>query len=113
MSQKDGMALQKLQLEWIKVIAEQEEKVKLAERLERIVNRARERGRSEWRKVGGIDIEDLEVDQKGLFDVGVEVMLPPGGLGSGSDGRPQKSERLSSLSPWTASSVKEPESTAH
>lgn len=94
LSTKDAQAITKIEAEWEKIHALQEEKIALAERLERIVNRARERGRSEWKKVGGIDFEDLEAEAKSaiLGELGGgEVMLPPGGLGTGSDGRPQKS----------------------
>jgi chromatin modification-related protein YNG2 len=43
---KDQQAIGKIIAEWGKVEALQEEKIKLAERLERIVNRAKERGRA-------------------------------------------------------------------
>jgi chromatin modification-related protein YNG2 len=66
--------------------------VKLADRMERIVARARERARAEWVKVGGLDIEEL--GGGGEWEngsVGGEIVLPPSGLGSGSDVR-QKSK---------------------
>ena len=95
----------KIQAEWGKVEALQEEKIKLAERLDRIVSRARERGRAEWKKVGGMDLEEIE-KQEGLAMGmsgemgGNEVLLPPGGLGPGSDSRAHKS-RSQRLSPLT------------
>ncbi len=95
LSAKDAQALTKIQAEWGKVEALQEEKIKLAERMERIVNRARERGKSEWKKVGGMDLDEVESEmgRAGMLGElgGGEVMLPPGGLGSGTDGRPLKS----------------------
>ena len=67
--------------------------------MERIVNRARERGKAEWKKVGGMDLDELESEQGkvGMFgEMGnAEVLLPPGGLGSGTDGRVYKSETTS------------------
>jgi chromatin modification-related protein YNG2 len=103
LSQKDQLGVTKILSEWSKVEALQEEKIKLAERLERITTRARERGRAEWTKVGGMDLEDVERDGKvavgGFAELGSsEVLLPPGGLGSGMDGRQQKSESLRYLS---------------
>jgi len=93
--------LTKIQAEWGKVEALQEEKIKLAERMERIVNRARERAKAEWKKVGGMDLDELDSEQGkvGMFGEmgGAEVMLPPGGLGSGTDGRPIKSGTFASL----------------
>lgn len=91
MSTKDQQTIAKIQTEWSKIEVLQEEKVKLAERLERIVNRARERGKYEWKKVGGIDIDELETDVK-LGDLGgADLVLPPQGLGSGHDhGRKDK-----------------------
>ena len=90
------MAFTKIQAEWGKVEALQEEKIRLADRMERIVNRARERGRAEWKKVGGMDLDELEMEQGKVVMFGemgnAELMLPPGGLGSGTDGRPVKSE---------------------
>jgi len=83
MSQKEAQTLAKMQIEWEKVEILQEEKVKLADRMERIVSRARERARAEWVKVGGLDIEDLDSNWEG--SVGGEIVLPPSGLGSGSD----------------------------
>ncbi|CAD6563906.1 MAG: hypothetical protein TREMPRED_002366 [Tremellales sp. Tagirdzhanova-0007] len=94
LSSKDALALTKIQAEWGKVEALQEEKIRLADRMERIMNRARERGRAEWKKVGGMDLDELEMEQGkvGMFgEMGnAEVMLPPGGLGSGTDSRPIK-----------------------
>ena len=97
MSAKDQQAITKIQNEWGKIEVLQEEKCKLADRLERIVSRARERGRYEWMKVGGMDLEEVEKDEKmgmvGLGEFGGgDVLLPPSGLGPGSDGRPHKSE---------------------
>ena len=95
LSTKDAQALTKIQAEWGKVEALQEEKIKLAERIDRIVNRARERGKAEWIKIGGMDLDELGSEQAkaGMYgEMGNgEIMLPPGGLGSGSDGRHQKS----------------------
>lgn len=96
LTQKDQQGVTKILSEWNKVEALQEEKIKLAERLERITTRARERGRAEWTKVGGMDLEEVERNGKiavgGFADLGsAEVLLPPGGLGSGMDGRQQKS----------------------
>jgi chromatin modification-related protein YNG2 len=96
LSTKDQMAMTKIQTEWGKVVNLQQEKIKLAERLERITTRARERGRAEWIRVGGIDLDELEGEGKigigGLAELGsADLLLPPGGLGSGMDGR-QKGE---------------------
>lgn len=92
LSTKDAQGLNKIQMEWAKIETLQDEKIKLAERMERIVSRARERGRAEWKKVGGMDLEEVESAVKG-FEMGSgEVLLPPGGLGSGTDGRPLKSK---------------------
>ncbi|TXT13352.1 hypothetical protein VHUM_00719 [Vanrija humicola] len=71
LSTKDAQNVAKIQTEWGKIESLQAEKIKLAERLERIVLRARERGKNEWHKVGGMDIDELDTD----------------GLGSGSDAR--------------------------
>ena len=62
LSAKDQQALEKIDLEWAKVEALQTEKASLAERLLVIVNRARERGRDELKKIAGED--ELE----GVFD---------------------------------------------
>jgi chromatin modification-related protein YNG2 len=88
---KDSSSISKIQAEWVKIENLQDEKIKLAERLERIVSRARDRGKVEWRKVGGMDIDELETDVK-LGDLGgADVLLPTSGLGSGSDsGRRRK-----------------------
>lgn len=70
------------------------EKIRLATRLEQIVSRARERGKAEWKKVGGMDLEEIESKEgKPAFGElgGGEVLLPSSGLGSGTD-RPIKSE---------------------
>lgn len=84
LSTKDAQNIAKVQAEWQKVEALQEEKVLLAERLERIVNRARERGRAEWERVGGMDMDEIEKEE-GKVQLGElgggEVLLPPGGLG--------------------------------
>lgn len=80
----------KIQAEWVKIETLQDEKIKLAERLERIVGRAKERAKTEWQRVGGIDIDDLDNDVK-LGDLGsADVLLPTGGLGSGSHKRRNK-----------------------
>jgi chromatin modification-related protein YNG2 len=87
--------MQKIQGEWAKVEQYQLDKIKLATRLEAIISRARERGQAEWRKVGGMDLDEIEKqDGRTLFGElgGSEVLLPSSGLGSGSDGRPLKSE---------------------
>jgi len=83
LTQKETQTISKIQSEWEKIEILQEEKVKLADRMERIVSRARERARAEWVKVGGLDIEDLEGGWEG--NLGGEIVLPPSGLGSGSD----------------------------
>lgn len=80
---KETQVLAKIHVEWEKIEILQDEKVKLADRMERIVSRARERARAEWVKVGGLDIEDLDTNWEG--SVGGEIVLPPSGLGSGSD----------------------------
>lgn len=80
-------------MEWDKIEALQEEKIKLAERMERIVARARERARNEWTRVGGIDVDELAIEVGKGWELGMgsgEIVLPPSGLGSGSDVR-QKS----------------------
>ncbi|RXK36167.1 hypothetical protein M231_06572 [Tremella mesenterica] len=100
LSTKDAQNLGKIQTEWGKIEALQEEKVALAERMERIINRARERGRMEWIRVGGKDLDSLEDedDKVGLGELGnSEVLLPPSGLGSGSDIRPQKKRKIHAL----------------
>lgn len=93
---KEQQAMSKILAEWTKVEQIQQEKIKLAMRLEQITSRARERGRSEWKKVGGMDLDEIEKSEgprNGFGEMGgAEVLLPPGGLGSGSDGRPMKSE---------------------
>ena len=89
---KEAQTILKIQSEWDKIELLQDEKVKLAERMERIVARARERARNEWSRVGGIDVDELETEVKG-WELGMgsgEIVLPPGGLGTGSDVR-QKS----------------------
>ncbi|KLT39233.1 hypothetical protein CC85DRAFT_288783 [Cutaneotrichosporon oleaginosum] len=70
LSTKDAQNVAKIQAEWAKIQQLQEDKVRLAERLERIVSRARERGRAEWRRVGGMD-----VDEDGLE---IKVATPEG-----------------------------------
>lgn len=103
LSAKDATALTKIQAEWGKIDALQDEKVALAERMERIVNRAKERGKAEWLRVGGMDLDLLENEAAmgkpgGLGEMGNgDIMLPPGGLGSGSDMRPQKKRKLQTL----------------
>ncbi|BEI81999.1 hypothetical protein CcaverHIS002_0211590 [Cutaneotrichosporon cavernicola] len=59
---KDAQNIAKIQGEWAKIQQLQDDKVKLAERLERIVSRARERGRAEWRRVGGMDVDEEELE---------------------------------------------------
>jgi chromatin modification-related protein YNG2 len=98
LTQKESQTIQKIQSEWEKIEILQEEKVKLADRMKRIVSRARERARAEWVKVGGIDIGELSESGSGTAGGweggnGAEIVLPPGGLGSGSDIR-QKSMSL-------------------
>ena len=98
LSTKDQQAMTKIQAEWGKIEALQEEKIQLGERLERIVNRARERGKAEWIRVGGMDLDQVEREEGRLGGFGLgefgggEVMLPPSGLGSGMDGKPYRSE---------------------
>ncbi|WRT67926.1 uncharacterized protein IL334_004900 [Kwoniella shivajii] len=111
---KDAQALTKIQAEWIKVEVLQDEKIKLAERMERIINRAKERAKSEWIRVGGMEIVDNSLEEKpGLIGIGGfplplglghfnelghgEVILPSTGLGSGSDGRPPKKRKPNTL----------------
>jgi chromatin modification-related protein YNG2 len=89
LSTKETQALAKIHVEWEKIEILQDEKVKLADRMERIVSRARERARAEWVRVGGLDIEDLDSNWEG--SVGGEIVLPPSGLGSGSDRQRSKS----------------------
>lgn len=103
----DAKAISKMTTEWGKVEALQEEKVRLAERMERIVNRARERGRAEWVRVGGKDVDEIEKENAKMFGAGGvgtgmmaslgemgngEVILGPEGLGRID--RPQKSKLL-------------------
>lgn len=93
LSQKEAQSLAKIQNEWAQVLTLQDEKVKLAERLERIVLRAKERAKHQWVKVGGMEIEEVE-KWSGTGELGNgEVVLPPGGLGSGIDGRPAKKRK--------------------
>ena len=93
LSQKEQQAITKIIAEWAKVEQIQLEKIKLAQRLEQITSRARERGRAEWKKVGGMDLDEIEKSEgprNGFGEMGgTEVLLPPSGLGSGSDGRPK------------------------
>ncbi|WVO18955.1 uncharacterized protein IAS62_000229 [Cryptococcus decagattii] len=93
LSQKEAQSLAKIQNEWAQVLTLQDEKVKLAERLERVVLRAKERARHQWVKVGGMEIEEVE-KWSGTGELGNgEVVLPPYGLGSGIDGRPAKKRK--------------------
>jgi len=95
LSSKDQVAMQKINTEWVKVEQLQLEKIRLATRLEAVTSRARERGRAEWKRVGGMDLDEIEkAEGKAVFGEmgGAEVLLPPGGLGPGSDSRPYKSE---------------------
>ncbi|WVQ85084.1 hypothetical protein IAT38_007248 [Cryptococcus sp. DSM 104549] len=96
LSQKDSQSLAKIQTEWDLVESLQEEKVKLAERLERIVSRAKERAKYQWTKVGGMEVEEVEKTQMGEMGGG-DVVLPPTGLGSGVDGRPLKKRKPNAL----------------
>lgn len=90
LSTKDAQNMAKIQAEWVRIEALQDEKIKLAERLERIVGRARERAKTEWKRVGGVDMDEIEADVK-LGDLGsADVLLPSGGLGSGSHKRRNK-----------------------
>lgn len=101
LGQKEATALGKIQGEWDKIEALQDEKIKLAERMERIVGRARERARAEWTRVGGIDVEELDLENQSLsraWELGsAEIALPPSGLGTGSDVR-QKSQSFFTIS---------------
>ncbi|WVO18133.1 hypothetical protein L204_105835 [Cryptococcus depauperatus] len=108
LSLKDQQSLTKIQTEWSLVLSLQDDKVKLAERLDRIVCRAKERVRYQWTKVGGIDVE--EFDKTGasgnMADLGSEdIILPSTGLGSGFDSRPVKKRRPNAL-PIQFSSLK-------
>lgn len=86
---KDAQNVSKIQSEYTKIEQLQEEKVHLAQRLERIVGRARERGKAEWKRVGGMDIDEL--DNVKLGDLGsADVLLPLTGLGSGTSKRSRK-----------------------
>lgn len=62
LSSKDQQSLDKIPLEWSKITEHQAEKSALAERLLTLVNRARERGRDEWRKVATADEYETGVD---------------------------------------------------
>lgn len=73
LSTKDAQNISKIQAEWVKIQQLQDDKVKLAERLERIVSRARERGRAEWRRVGGMDVDDEELEIKAVTP---EMVVP-------------------------------------
>ncbi|OCF37201.1 hypothetical protein I317_00075 [Kwoniella heveanensis CBS 569] len=98
LSAKDAQAVTKIQTEWGKVQTLQDEKLKLAERMERIINRAKERAKAEWLRVGGMEIEEVEPKIGGLGELGGgEVVLPPTGLGSGMDGRPQKKRKPNAI----------------
>lgn len=89
LSSKDAQALTKIASEFAKVQALQDEKIALAERMERITGRAKERGRAEWLKVGGMDLEEVEKLREGEESRGREeiaggmVLLPSMGLGTG------------------------------
>ncbi|WWC62755.1 uncharacterized protein I303_105352 [Kwoniella dejecticola CBS 10117] len=117
LSQKESQALSKIQAEWIKVENLQEEKIKLAERMERIINRAKERAKFEWIKVGGKEIiappeDPLRELTEGGMGMGMgkpilsglgemghsNLILPSTGLGTGSDGRPPKKRKPNHLS---------------
>ncbi|WVW84846.1 hypothetical protein I302_106881 [Kwoniella bestiolae CBS 10118] len=115
LSQKDAQNLTKIQAEWVKVEVLQDEKIKLAERMERIVNRARLRANQEWLKVGGKEVvtQDLAGMALGEGDLVTksemghnDLILPPTGLGTGVDGRPQKKRKPNTMSlPSPASSL--------
>ncbi|ODO09957.1 hypothetical protein I350_02180 [Cryptococcus amylolentus CBS 6273] len=95
LTQKEAQNLTKIQTEWQQISALQDEKIHLAERLERIVNRAKERAKDHWVKVGGMSVEEVEKAANGLGEMGGgEVVLPPGGLGSGSDARAVKKRKV-------------------
>jgi chromatin modification-related protein YNG2 len=99
LSTKDQQVMAKIQGEWNKVEQLQAEKIRLATRLEQIVSRARERGKAEWRRVGGMDLEEIENKEgKPVFGElgGADVLLPLTGLGPGSD-RPIKSKSSPAL----------------
>lgn len=86
---KDAQSITKIQGEWAKIHQLQEEKVQLAVRLERLVGRARDRGKAEWVRVGGMDIDATEPVKLGDLG-GADVLLPSTGLGSGSNKRSRK-----------------------
>ncbi len=78
---KDQQALEKIDLEWAKVDTVQSEKLALAERLLIIVNRARERGREEFKKVANeedmsvVDPQEAAVVDKLVSGGGVQQVL--------------------------------------
>lgn len=97
----------KIMGEFDKVQMLQDEKVELAQRMERIVLRAKERGRAEWARVGGKDIVEVEKEEAAASNIGGRaskggtpglgagdgaVGVPSGGLGGD---RPQKSTSIS------------------
>lgn len=59
--------------------------------MERIIGRAKERGRAEWSKVGGMDLEEVEKlreegEIRGREEIqGGMVMLPSMGLGAAGE----------------------------
>lgn len=99
LSQKEQQAVTKILTEFDKVHALQDEKIHLAERMERIVLRAKERGRAEWLRVGGKDVGELDRDDGGS-QRGSKAGTPVGegmvgGLAAGLGmERPQKSTCL-------------------
>ncbi|WWC70930.1 uncharacterized protein I206_104882 [Kwoniella pini CBS 10737] len=113
LNQKELQTLNKIQSEWLKVEILQDEKIKLSERIERILNRAKERAKFEWIKVGGKEIlpenllssssiiinESNLLSNNGLNELGHNnLILPSTGLGTGSDGRPQKKRKPNHMS---------------
>ncbi|WWC88541.1 uncharacterized protein L201_003452 [Kwoniella dendrophila CBS 6074] len=122
---KDQQNLIKIKNEWIKVELLQDEKIKLSERIERLLNRAKERAKFEWLKIGGKEILDKDIPSllsssssinlningeikpnlsslqgiNGLNELGHnDLILPSTGLGTGSDGRPQKKRKPNTIS---------------
>ncbi|OCF57092.1 hypothetical protein L486_05951 [Kwoniella mangroviensis CBS 10435] len=119
LSPKDAQNLTKIRVEWVKVEILQDEKLKLAERMERIVNRARQRANHEWIKVGGKEIvtdDGILVDGDSKVGImgemgGSDLILPSTGLGTGVDARPQKKRKPNTMflpSPSTSSSMPPP-----
>jgi hypothetical protein len=78
---KDQQALEKIDLEWAKVDTVQSEKLALADRLLTIVNRARERGRDEFKKIATeeemmiVDPQEVAMVDKLVMGGGVQQVL--------------------------------------